>query len=301
MLADTRGLEANRVTLVAFRILSAVCRAMLAAPILHHLAWRIMPTVRRLFSQDIEMRTTFADGVQFLAILSDHIESQIFWQGVQEADRDELALVLELIEPGQVFFDVGANVGTFTLPVAPRLGEGEVHAFEPWQPHLIRLHRNIELNGYRNIVVNDCALGQTDGKVTLNVPAGNNTGMASIYPGEMSAALKAEVRCTTLDAYVAARRLHRLDLIKIDVEGAELDVLEGGTSVLTRFRPKLVIELAAANLHRGGRAYRDVFEFFGHLEYRVFKIGRNCGLLPVRSLDDLRPEQNVYCVPSSSG
>lgn len=297
MLADIQYRRAGPTTVLALRFVSVICRAMLAVPVVQRAAWRFMPALRRLFSHDIEVKTTFAGGVQFHAVLSDHIESQIFWQGVQEGDRNELALILKLIEPGQVFFDVGANVGTFTLPAAARLKYGQVHAFEPWYPHLVRLHRNIELNGYQNIIVNDCALCRTDGEVTLNVPAGSNPGMASIYRDESDGASKARITCKSLDSYVAARNPDRLDLIKIDVEGAELDVLEGGVATLRRFRPRLIVEVAESNLRRAGRFPNDVFEFFAAIEYRLFTIGRNASLAPAHEVTDLCAVQNVYCVP----
>ncbi|MBE9554564.1 MAG: FkbM family methyltransferase [Proteobacteria bacterium] len=247
----------------------------------------------------MQIETSYCDNVKFIANLKDHIESQIFWQGVQEGDRGKLALMLRELGPDNVLFDIGANVGAFTLAAASRLPGGEVHAFEPWPTHLERLSANIRLNGFANIRVNPFALGKEAHTAILHIIDPVNTGMATLYPGENgpnSPSIKqSQISCQVLDDYVREQDLTRIDMMKIDVEGAELNVLEGGSETLACFRPKLLMELNPSHLARAGASVECLFELLRRYGYSIARIEHNSKLTPLRGSGDLIQHQNVYC------
>jgi len=169
---------------------------------------------------------------------------------------------------GAVFVDVGANVGGYTVRLGKRFGT--VISIEPNQRAADVLEKNIELNRLANVSVVRAAISDTTGEATLNVPASGKTTRSSIiesYDGGSSFL----VRTTTLDALLGG--YDKIDLIKIDAEGAEVKVLKGGKQTL-RKTLKLVLEL-------GSWSEREITEIldgagfeFSDLDSKV-KTGRN--------------------------
>jgi FkbM family methyltransferase len=176
-----------------------------------------------------------------------------------------------LVHPGAVVIDVGANVGAFTLPLARAAGrQGRVHAFEPHPVVRARLLENLALNNLRNVTVLDCALGAKPGRTTLYVPIHANQGQASLMqrPG-----LDDQVSCAidTLDNYVAALGSPRVDLIKIDTEGAEYLVLSGASKLLSTSRPCVYVEVSPDYLANFGASARQVAELLSGHGYDIWQ------------------------------
>lgn len=152
--------------------------------------------------------------------------------------EQEVALYKQLVEPGQVIVDAGANIGAHTVFFARATGpEGAVHAFEPQRVIFYMLGANLALNGLDNVHARHAALGDAPG--TITVPrvdygkAGNFGGVSLVAggPGET-------VPVMTVDGLA----LDRCDLIKIDVQGMEGQVLAGARRTIERFRPMMYVE-----------------------------------------------------------
>jgi FkbM family methyltransferase len=142
------------------------------------------------------------------------------------------------IRPGQVFYDIGANVGFFTL-LAARLvtSTGYVYAFEPIEANIRAMRRNIDLNHVRHVDVVCAAVSDTCG--TVHMSPGNNQATCHLAYGAEDGL---SVPSTTIDAFVSAG--HRPpDLVKVDVEGAENLVLSGMRDTLRTRRPIVICEL----------------------------------------------------------
>lgn len=147
------------------------------------------------------------------------------------SDETELALLHRLVRPGDAVVDAGANIGLYTLTAARLAAPGVVHAFEPEPRTAERLRRNVELNGLTNVHVEQCALGAAEGISYLRAPDPLEPGLATIID---DGATIAKVRVRTLDEYAAANGIEGIALLKIDVEGAEAQVLEGAGGLLDR-------------------------------------------------------------------
>ena len=284
----------------ALRTAAGVFRWLLRSRVFERIGWQYAATIRRRLSPAVQIETRYSNNVRFIANLKDHIESQIFWQGVQEGDRGKMALMLRELQPDSVLFDIGANVGAFTLAAASQLPEGEVHAFEPWPVHLGRLCANIRLNGFANVHVNPFALGKEKQTATLHIIDPVNTGMATLYPGENGPNIPSVdqtlISCQVLDDYVRERGMARIDMMKIDVEGSELNVLKGGRKTLEHFRPKLLMELNPSHLERAGATADCIFTLLSKYGYSIARIEHNSKLTPLSGPKDLIEHQNVYCV-----
>lgn len=148
------------------------------------------------------------------------------------------------LKQGDVFIDVGANIGKYTILAAKIVKEkGRVIAIEPEPCNYEVLIKNISINKLRNVTAINCAAWDDDCKIKLYIGhdseghSGKITGHKWIF-----------VKARKLDSLIDKLRLDKVDMIKIDVEGAEVEVLRGLEQTLNNYRPKLVIEVFIKNL-----------------------------------------------------
>jgi FkbM family methyltransferase len=172
----------------------------------------------------------------------------------------------ERLHPGDTVLDCGANIGIFTTMMAERVGpKGQVHSFEPDPVICEDLKRVLHVNAFNWVTVNQMALSNTEGealfcKVTeLDVRRESSHLSVTGYSPEKTNTQEFSVPTTTLDAYVEKNGIFP-KLIKIDVEGAEFLVLEGGRRCIEQHRPLLVIEVHADN--SGIFDHRRLKQFF---------------------------------------
>jgi FkbM family methyltransferase len=150
-----------------------------------------------------------------------------------------------LVKPGDVVVDVGANWGQHTLYMSRLVGAlGSVIALEPYPPAFVELQWHLAANSCRNVLALLVALSDQDGWASFQVGAHASVGSLVAAP-ERQTGSSAQISVTTrsLDTVVQLLKLSRLNLIKIDVEGAEALVLAGASEAITRFQPALVIDL----------------------------------------------------------
>lgn len=134
-----------------------------------------------------------------------------------------------LIEKDMVVVDVGAYIGLYTCMAADIVGnDGKVLSFEPDPINHEQLLNNIKINGYKNVSVVQCALADVPGKANLYI---KHHGTVSSLTGEGKCV---NVEVDTLDNVTARRGIEKVDLIKIDVEGFELQVLKGAEKTINR-------------------------------------------------------------------
>ena len=188
------------------------------------------------------------EGSKMLANPRDQVITPWLKKGVWEPV--ETALFRSEIHPGDVVVDVGANVGYFTLIAAQLVGDsGRVWAFEPDPDAFSILERNVELNGYKNVTLVNKALGSEPGTLRL-FRHPTNLGDHRIYdPGDERVAV--EVPVTTLDK--ALGDTARLDLIKVDTQGAECAVLLGASGALAHRDVALIMEYTPRYIRQMGQ------------------------------------------------
>lgn len=178
------------------------------------------------------------------------------------ADETEglfITRLLDSLRPGDVFYDVGANVGVVTMLAARRGGDGvEVQAFEPEPRNFAQLTKNLERNGIRNAHPQQLALGNETGTATLFVAGDVGSGFHSLVAGANAQNVKVEIKIDT-PANVAARLGKPPTVVKIDVEGAETDVVSGLIPLLERGHPReLFIEVHPPKIEAAGKTTDDV-------------------------------------------
>ncbi len=181
----------------------------------------------------------------------------------------ETRLVQAALHPGMTFLDVGANIGYYTLIAARLVGEtGAVYSFEPNGSMRSKLEANIRRNGFDNVVVRDEAVARETGEVEFYASTWDaNQGISSILPGVGRAAAQ-KVRSLSLDDFMASLTGRRVDLIKMDIEGAELIAIQGGHRALgATDAPPLIFE--AAELAPIAKALRALGYHIRRLHYTL--------------------------------
>ena len=177
----------------------------------------------------------------------DHAHAGLIVRGTLELSVQEA--LRRTLRRGGVFYDIGANVGFFTLVGSRIVGEsGRVIAFEPVPSCARSVARNIELNGLEQAEIREVAVGASDGHATLLVVGEASwSHMESARERHRDVRAEVDVTVVSIDSLVAAGTIPPPDVLKIDTEGAEIDIVEGMRETLTRHGPAIICELHDTN------------------------------------------------------
>jgi FkbM family methyltransferase len=176
----------------------------------------------------------------------DHAHAGLIVRGTLEPPVQEA--LRRLLAPGDVFYDIGANVGFFTLLGARLVGpSGRVVAFEPVPWCARAVGRNIELNGFGHAQIRAQAVGGADGSARLLVVGEASWSHLESTGRHADVREEIDVAVVALDSLVAAGTIPPPDVLKIDTEGAELQAIEGARETIARHRPAIVCELHDTN------------------------------------------------------
>ena len=188
----------------------------------------------------------------------------IFRDGFEPSVRHAID---RFVAPGACCYDIGANLGLWTLRMAERATDaGRVHAFEPLTRNIRALEENIALSRATNTCVLPFALGRVDESATLYVP--DDVGRSALAP-ESASDERESVRVRRLDDIWAEQGRPRVGFVKMDVEGAEPLVLDGGREFFAAIRPVTCCELNPGKLRNMGFVPADVLNAFAAWRYDV--------------------------------
>ena len=189
----------------------------------------------------------------------------------------EKRVYLALVREGDVVFDIGANLGHFTLLFSDLVGRrGEVHAFEPVPPTFVQLRNAVEANRqYDNVFLNQAACSAEEGNLTIQMP-GDDHGQASLQSHREGSwrtshlVTSFETIALKLDNYGRGERPGSMSFVKCDVEGGELPVLLGMEATLRRCKPLLFLEVFARWTESFGYRPVDLVDFLQAVGYDQF-------------------------------
>ena len=207
-----------------------------------------------------------------------HVSRRLREEGIWEPY--ESSLVLNMLGPGQVFVDVGANIGYFSLLAASRVGaSGAVFAFEPDPDNYSLLTRSAALNSQQHVIhATQAGLAAADGEARLYL-SDDNLGDHQIF---QAGEARRSTAITVLNgANFLGGKLQCIDLLKIDTQGSEFGVVQGLMPLLTSMAaaPRIIIELTPLSLRQCGSSGRMLIELLSelgqpmwiidHLEHRL--------------------------------
>lgn len=195
-----------------------------------------------------------------LELNTDEFTQFYYFANFFEADDFALFRLVQKYQGG-VFLDVGANVGLYSLAASHFFDQ--VYAFEPFPDTLSRLKKNVDLNGLKNIQIVPLALSAELGVTYIKSnPRNLGNNFIADGPGEQTVTIQK----TDLDTLIAKWNLPNVDLIKMDIEGHEVQALQGAKQTLEKYRPDLYVECKSqasyqkisSALPQGYRAYNPL-------------------------------------------
>lgn len=216
------------------------------------------------------------DGFQMEFDLADRTQRQTYFAGVYVPALE--SVFVRVLRPGDIVVDGGANIGYFSLLSASCVGpRGAVHSFEPTPYAFGQLERNIALNNYVGVYPLRRALWREQTRLTLEIPRSEDGTRELDWAATIAAMGRGEhieVETCVLDAYAAANDIKDIRLVKLDVEGAELAVLDGMSHLLSEQRVDYVLsEVNTFLLDALGLPYDGVWLRMRSYGYRGYSIG----------------------------
>ena len=224
---------------------------------------------------------TYDDNIAFSANLNDRIQRQTCFYGVYRTERRHKAFMRSCIKPGDTIIDVGAHVGYYTLFFAKSVGNnGRVVSFEPNPNNRNILKSNIERNGFNNVELRPEVASDRKGEVELYMPDDENTGNGTLYASDAATQGTITVHSVSTGSLLLELGIDTINMIKIDVEGHEVSVLQGLSNYLSQepeSAPGILVEVNEYTLNNAGKTPKDVFTImssFGYSAYRIDEDGK---------------------------
>lgn len=265
--------------------------------------WLLMQLSRDL-NQRLVLPARLCNGMPITVFGGDFVSKRILRDGYYEPET--VTLVEQLLTPGMIFVDAGAHCGQYTLVAARQVGPaGQVHSFEPDPQTFAILQKNIAMNKLGNVHANQIALA---GRVaTLDFFLGNehNYGANSLAENVFNSNRTIKVSTRPLDDYLRERRIEQVDLLKIDVEGAELAVLQGSRVLLSgRHRPFIIVEFNEQAQQGFGSSCTELAGLLQEMDYLLYRVGpeEGPGFHAGRKVEDFFnvlavPQEEISCLP----
>jgi len=254
-----------------------------------------------------EIISATLENFQMYASPHDYISFRIFFFGIY--DPVMTTLLKAYIHEGSSCWDVGTERGWFSLLMGSVVGAtGRVDAFEAYPPNYEKLCTNISLNKFAWVHPHNVAVSNRTGymhfvppsdEVTKHVSYLEDCGGSGYLTSELNPE-SIEVKTITLDQYAEETELDRLDVIKMDIEGAEFAALQGAQRTISKFRPILAIEYNRETARRAGTSVEELDNLLDSYGYDRFVFRRKLEKLCLEKWKDRSDSEavfNVYCFP----
>lgn len=197
----------------------------------------------------------------------EHIQKDLFWYGIYE--KNQVSAWQSFVRADSVVIDIGANIGYYSLVASPIAVNGTVYAFEAASKTFQLLVQNINSNGVSNVYPVFIAIYNESSEMELFISGESNIGMTGLRKVGNKDVTIEKVQTISLDEWIKTTG-SKVDLIKIDIEGAELLALKGMEDILNHFRPVLFIEISSL-LGLYGNTSFELYEFMGRMKYKYYQ------------------------------
>ncbi|MEX0661308.1 MAG: FkbM family methyltransferase [Balneolaceae bacterium] len=227
----------------------------------------LKPVINRL---DIEKTLEINSGSsKIICRLRDWIPWNIYLHGSYIVEEAYEKFMLSYCDQSKMIFDVGANIGYYTLQFAQKT-DGHVYAFEPMYYQYNTLLKNIDINNLSNVYPIKQIVSDHAGKQRIYFSGMDNTAASSVVN---QTDYYEDVPSVSLDKFCKEKNIEWIDLIKIDVEGYELHVLKGLSGMLESHKVKhLFIEIAEQHLQKAGDSSEELINYLKQFQYKGYSI-----------------------------
>lgn len=214
------------------------------------------------------VQTINYNGFQLTLHIDDWIQENIYF--LEAYEKAELKAVSYLLKPGDVFLDLGANLGLYSLHASRIVGSsGKVISFEPFSINFNALQEHVTTNKLSNVQLEKLAVGEEPGTITLYHNE-NEDNLGMVTANYIENATREEVKIVSIDAYLKAKPIQKVDFIKIDIEGFEYPTLLGMKSTLTAYMPSILVEiLDDSKSSQNSQKVMDYLMGFGYKRYFI--------------------------------
>ncbi len=227
-----------------------------------------------------------------------YIENEFYWRGYDDSrfERISRKYWLKLVRKAEIVVDVGANTGLYSLFASLHNPDLQIYAFEPIQRNVQKLLHNAAINQFTNIEVIPKAASDVSGTAVIYAPDTDVSTTSTLNPAVAAerslAADRIEIETIRLDEFIEEKKLRKIDLIKIDVEGFEVPVIKGLGRYLAEFKPTILVEV---RMEENGRLMNELIE---GLDYLVFDIDEQNDPRPVPSVTRSSSNNFLICKPA---
>ncbi len=234
-----------------------------------HRGWKYMRSLLRILNLDNKLyRKKILPGTYLYVNPTDHIQQQLFWYGYYE--KDAILLWQQLVHKDSCVIDIGANIGYYSVVAAYKTESGRVYAFEPLNEAYGQLLQNINTNKFTNIQTYPVAVTNLAGKELFYISGPDNTGMSGLKQADNFSGNTEMITTVLLDDWIKNIHTRKIDLIKMDIEGAEMNALYGMQDIIKQYQPVFFIEINQLHLQKFGYTPSQVYHFLFSLGYAAY-------------------------------
>jgi FkbM family methyltransferase len=255
-----------------------------------HALWKLL--ISEPYEREVRLKQA---DVTMICDIRHYIQRTIYFLGTYEPH--DCAFWMQRARQSQTIFDLGANVGIYSLLASAANPAARIHAFEPTPELAGAFKRNVARNYMTNIVVNSAAVGSRTGLAYLNRCVGDdgtNEGMNFVLSQQVDGAVP--IQTVSIDDYCADRAIQRIDLMKLDIEGGELGALQGSTILLERSAVGcIMLELMDWAAARSGTTVGSIVGLLESFGYELYTLEQS-SLVRVAAAGGLRAT-NVVALP----
>lgn len=256
-------------------------------------AYLARTNIKKIEIEDGKVIMTSRDrGIRIVCGDVDHRIAPIETLNFLDYEKAESEMMEALVQDGDHFFDIGANIGWYSLRIAAALRDTQVYCFEPLPKTWKQLQANLAINNFRNITPHNFGFSDKAGSFPFYYyPEGSGNASAANLSGRNDVEV-VECQVQTLDSYTATSGT-RVDFIKCDVEGAELLVFQGGQQTIARDLPIVFSEILRKWSAKFNYNPNEIFQLFQGLGYRAFSVDGKW-LKSFAAMDESTLETNFF-------
>lgn len=249
--------------------------------------------IKKIEIEDGRVIMTSRDrGIRIVCGAGDHRIAPIETLNFLDYEKAEADMLENLVQDGYNFFDIGANIGWYSLNVAASRRNAQAYCFEPLPKTWKQLQANLAINGIANIQAHNFGFSNAAGSFPFYYyPEGSGNASAANLSGRTDVEV-VECNVKTLDSYTAETGV-RVDFIKCDVEGAELLVFQGGKETIARDKPIVFSEILRKWSAKFNYDPNEIFQLFHSLGYRAFSVSGGW-LKPFETMTEATVETNFF-------
>lgn len=208
-------------------------------------------------------------------------------------EQEDSEMLYKLVGQNDIIFDIGANIGWYSVHLSKKLPNSVIYAFEPIPEIFAQLRRNVELNQVVNIFLHNLALSDKIQTLTFfytPTATGASSSVNITGGGDLQ---KLECQTNTIDHFVKIRNIAKIDFIKCDVEGAEYFVFKGGVETISKHLPMVFTEMLRKWAAKFGYHPNDIIQLFKEFGYQCYASSRG-GLKIVDKVSEETVQTNFF-------